>query len=71
MTYTYVILDVDAAVYRQVRRLLEEAGYEHAFHCDLDGVEVIDMHGIALRGGIADCSLCGRPYSEHEQECPH
>jgi len=48
MTYTYAILDVPGSVYAAVRALLAAADYQHAFHKD-DGVEVIDMHGIALR----------------------
>lgn len=48
MTYTYAVFAVPRAVYAAVRALLDRADYQHAFHVD-DGVEVIDMHGIALR----------------------
>ena len=48
MTYTYAIVDVSSAAYREIRAKLEAAGYQHAFH-EEDGVVVIDMHGIALR----------------------
>jgi hypothetical protein len=50
-TRTYAILEVTPEIYNQIRKLLAEAGYEHAFHGDRDG-EVIDMHGIALQGKI-------------------
>ena len=49
MTYTYALLDISAATYEEIKRLLQEAEYDHAFHDDGDGHEVIDMHGIALR----------------------
>ncbi len=44
MTYTYTVLDVTPMAFVEIRRRLEAAGYEHAFHDD-----VIDMHGIALK----------------------
>ena len=44
MTYTYAVLDVSRATFEEVARLLNAAGYHHAFDRD-----VIDMHGIALR----------------------
>jgi hypothetical protein len=47
-TYTYALLDVSAAAYREIREKLEAAGYQHALHED-DGVIVLDMHGVALR----------------------
>ncbi len=49
MTYTYAVLDVPRAVYAAVRALLDRADYQHAFHVGTDSVEVIDMHGIAMR----------------------
>jgi hypothetical protein len=45
VTYTYVELDVSAAVFHEIATKLKEAGYGHAF--DDDG-RVIDMHGLAL-----------------------
>jgi hypothetical protein len=47
-TYTYAVLEVSPEAYAEVRRLLEAAGYGHAFHEDSEHREVIDMHGIAL-----------------------
>lgn len=49
MTYTYAILKVSPATYKEIKDKLENSGYQHAFHDDRDedGV-VIDMHGIAL-----------------------
>jgi len=47
-THTYAVLEVPRTVYAAVRALLARAGYDHAFHSNVDG-EVIDMHGIALR----------------------
>jgi len=49
MTHTYAVLDVPKAVYSAVRALLAAAAYQHAFHENSLGEEVIDMHGIALR----------------------
>lgn len=46
-TYTYAICEVSEATYQEIRAKLVAAGYDHAFHVDA-GVEVIDMHGIAL-----------------------
>ena len=48
MSYTYVILEVSSAAYKEIKEKLEAAGYHHAFHDDRDGT-VIDMHGIALK----------------------
>lgn len=50
MTHTYALLTVSGSTYREVRRLLLDAGYSHAIHVDGDPrePEVIDMHGIAL-----------------------
>ena len=47
-TYTYVILQVSDAAYKEIRDQLAEAGYDHAFLKDDRGQEVIDMHGLAL-----------------------
>lgn len=60
MAYTYAILDVSPACYREIRAKLEEAGYGHAFH-ENDSDEVIDMHGIALRASkaVMHCNTCG------------
>lgn len=44
MTHTFAELEVSAAAYDEIRKLLEEAGYQHAFMED----GVIDMHGIGL-----------------------
>lgn len=49
MTYTYAVLDISEAAYREIRQKLEDAGYGQAFHRSDDGPEVIDMHGIAVR----------------------
>lgn len=43
-THTYAILEVSAPAYAEIRKLLTDAGYEHAFHDD-----VVDMHGIAIK----------------------
>lgn len=52
MTYTYAILDVSPACYAEIRQKLDAAGYQQAFHLDREEgieLEVIDMHGIAIR----------------------
>jgi hypothetical protein len=46
-TYTYAILDLSDAAYREIAEKLRDAGYGHAFHND-HGRVVIDMHGIAV-----------------------
>ena len=48
MTYTYAILDISNAAYKEIKQKLEAAGYHHAFQKDEDRT-VIDMRGIALR----------------------
>lgn len=53
MTYTYAILDVSPACYKEIARKLRTAGYESSFDKTDEG-EVIDMHGIALRMEPAD-----------------
>jgi len=65
-THTYAVLEVSPAAYREIRALLEAAGYEHAFHRTAHEVfregkregeievEVIDMHGIALTAAKAE-----------------
>ena len=50
-TRTYAILEVKPEIYDEIHRLLEAAGYQHAFHVDRDG-QVIDMNGIALQAKI-------------------
>lgn len=50
MTHTYAVLEVSDAAYQEIRRKLEAAGYQQAFHGKSDE-EVIDMHGIALKSG--------------------
>jgi hypothetical protein len=48
-TRTYAILEVEPEIYNKIRKLLEDAGYGHAFHRGNNDLEVIDMHGIALQ----------------------
>jgi hypothetical protein len=49
MTYTYAILEVSSAAYREIKQKLEAAGYEDQIIDDLGGDRgVIDMHGIAI-----------------------
>lgn len=61
-THTYAVLEVSTATYREIRGKLDAAGYQHAFQetamaavrgdgLDVSGIEVIDMHGIALADG--------------------
>jgi hypothetical protein len=46
-TYTYAILEVSEACYREIADRLRMAGYESCFEKDGNKI-VIDMHGIAL-----------------------
>lgn len=48
-TRTYAILEVEPEIYNKIRKLLEDAGYGHAFHRGNNDDEVIDMDGIALQ----------------------
>jgi hypothetical protein len=50
VTHTYVVLDVSAAAYEEIKAKLAAAGYEDQFHED-DGKVLIDMHGIAIGKG--------------------
>lgn len=43
-TRTYVMMEVSAATYDELRGKLEAAHYEHAIHDD----GALDMHGIAI-----------------------
>ncbi|MGH7166521.1 MAG: hypothetical protein ACREIS_13470 [Nitrospiraceae bacterium] len=46
-TYTYAIMVLSPAAYREVRQNLVDAGYDHSIQEGSEG-EVLDMHGIAL-----------------------
>lgn len=53
-THTYATLEVSAEAFDEIKKLLHEAKYDHAF----DGA-CIDMHGIGLVRGTpasADCA---------------
>ena len=50
-THTYAVMDVSDETYDEIRDKLVEANYEHTFHEDSDGNELLDMAGIALRRG--------------------
>lgn len=52
MTHTYVILQVTARAYAEIRGKLEQAGYNHAFHDD-----VVDLHGIAIQAERLDGTI--------------
>lgn len=43
-THTYVTLPLSPAAYDEIRRKLEDAGYQHCFHED----GLVDMHGLAI-----------------------
>ncbi len=47
-THSYAILEISQASYEEIKASLFKAGYQHAFHKDIDGREVIDMHGLAV-----------------------
>lgn len=76
-TYTYAVLNVSPECYQEIRDALKTAAYDHAFHEN----GVIDMHGIALgkddtlgKISLDDqglCTVCKRPLSDHDLECPH
>ncbi len=54
MSHTYALLEVSPATYVEIRRKLEEAGYQHAFHNN----GVVDMHGIALEEPLKHSGGC-------------
>jgi hypothetical protein len=58
-THTYAVMEVSRATYDEIARKLTEAGYDHAFIEDSDGV-ALDMHGIALlpNPGLANAPRC-------------
>jgi hypothetical protein len=47
-TRTYAVLTVSKECYDEIMHLLQDAGYDHAFHTEHPGKVLIDMHGIAL-----------------------
>lgn len=47
-THTYAILEVSKEAFDEIFKMLDDAGYQQAFHQN-DGETVIDMHGIALK----------------------
>lgn len=47
-THTFVIMEVDALIYRDIKAKLLEAGYDHAVSEDGEHGTLLDMHGIAL-----------------------
>lgn len=55
VTHTVAILEVSQESYQEIRRLLEEMNYTHAFTKGSDGNEYIDMTGIGLQA-LADQS---------------
>lgn len=44
-THTFATLEVSPQTYNEIKQLLKEANYDHAFD---DQEEIIDMHGIGL-----------------------
>lgn len=47
-TRTFVIMEVEAATYNEIKDKLLEADYDHAIHDQGEHGTVLDMHGIAL-----------------------
>ena len=46
-THTYVEMPVSSQTFQEIKRKLEEAGYQHAIDCSGE-TATLDMHGIAL-----------------------
>jgi len=55
-TYTYAIIEISPAAYKEIADKLKEAGYGHAFNQDRAHGVVIDMHGIALASNVQETS---------------
>jgi len=70
MTYTYVTLDVSAAVYDEIAGKLKAAAYDQAFHEQADGSVVIDMHGIALKREPDGLTIGSRTFERLSQKTP-
>lgn len=49
-TYTYATMEVSPGAFIEIRKHLEEAGYQQAIHLD-GGHTFLDMRGIALASG--------------------
>ena len=47
-THTFAILELSAHAVAEIREKLLAAGYRHAL-LEEDGIETIDMHGIAIQ----------------------
>lgn len=48
-THTFAQLEVSQRTFDEIKQLLSDAQYQHAFHYDTEEkVNTIDMHGIAL-----------------------
>ena len=47
-TYTYVTMELSPATYAEIRKILMDAGYNHAFHED----GIIDMNGLAVKDDL-------------------
>lgn len=58
-THTYAELELSQAAYNEIKRKLEDAGYQHAFMED----GAIDMHGIGVTRQQEQ--LC------EDEGCPH
>lgn len=50
-THTFAVLELSQSAYLEIRKLLEDAGYQHAFTTS-DGRPVIDMQGIAVASKV-------------------
>lgn len=57
-THTYVLLELSESAYEEIRKKMEEAGYQHAFidNSDMPASPRISMQGIAV---VPECKMIG------------
>ena len=62
VTHTFAVMQLSEAAYGEIRKSLEQAGYDHAFLED----GLLDMHGIAV--GQKPAAAVENPHIEHAQD---
>lgn len=63
VTHTYALMDVSKATFDEIKKKLEDAGYQHAIHETEGEPTALDMHGIALC--VEQPEDVGRPVPPH------
>lgn len=82
MTNTYAILELSKEAFEEIREKMRAAGYGDACAETYDGVGIVNMQGVVLRGpknrrcpncGIttADADVLERQHKEHKEHKEH